>query len=129
MKEKKPKKIRRTAPAYDVTETNSDESIVVSVRHVSKKFCRNLRRSMAYGIADLSKNLLGLKPDAGTLRQAEFWALDNVNFSVRKGETLGFIGVNGSGKTTLLRLLTGIFPPDKGIIEVKGRVGALVVVD
>ena len=104
------------------------ENVIVSVKQVSKKFCRNLKRSMAYGIVDLSKNLLGIKPKTGTLRQGEFWALNDVNFSLRKGETLGFIGINGSGKTTMLRLLTGIFPPDKGSIEVKGRIGALVAV-
>jgi len=109
-------------------ESNKLGEAVISVKHVSKKFCRNLKRSMAYGIVDLSKNLLGIKPDTSTLRQTEFWALDDVNFELRKGETLGIIGVNGSGKTTLLRLLTGIFPPDKGEIMVKGRVGALVAV-
>lgn len=104
-----------------------NESLIV-VKHISKKFCRNLRRSMAYGIADLSKNLLGLKPDTRKLRQSEFWALDDVSFELKRGETLGIIGVNGSGKTTILRLLSGIFPPDMGEIHVMGRIGALVAV-
>lgn len=111
-----------------LAENRDQGEIVVSVRHVSKKFCRNLRRSMAYGILELSKNLLGIKPDSSILRKDEFWALNDVNFELRKGETLGVIGVNGSGKTTLLRLLTGIFPPDKGEIMIKGRVGALIAV-
>jgi lipopolysaccharide transport system ATP-binding protein len=106
-------------------ETNN---IVIAVEHVSKKFCRHLRRSMAYGIADLTKNLLGIKPDTTKLRKAEFWALDDVSFTLRQGDRLGIIGVNGSGKTTLLRLLTGIFPPDKGEMRLKGRIGALVAV-
>jgi len=110
------------------TEGNNQEDILVSIKHVSKKFCRNLRRSMAYGIADLSKNLLGMKPDTSMLRQSEFWAIDDISFELKRGETLGIIGVNGSGKTTLLRLLSGIFPPDKGEIQVKGRIGALVAV-
>jgi len=110
------------------TENTDKGKIVISVEHVSKKFCRKLRRSMAYGIADLSKNLLGMKPDTTTLRKDEFWALDDVSFELRQGDALGIIGVNGSGKTTLLRLLSGIFPPDKGEIMVNGRVGALVAV-
>lgn len=101
---------------------------VVSVKNVSKKFCKKLKRSMAYGIIDLSKNLVGLKPDSNELRKDEFWAVDDVSFELRKGEVLGLIGLNGSGKTTLLRLLTGIFPPDKGEIMMKGRVGALIAV-
>jgi len=102
------------------------DDVVVSVRNVSKKFCKTLRRSMAYGIADLARGLVGIKPDSRTLRKGEFWALDDVSFELRRGEVLGLIGVNGSGKTTLLRLLAGIFPPDKGQITVKGRVGALI---
>ncbi len=109
-------------------EDRNHDEVVVSIKQVSKKFCRNLRRSMAYGIVDLSKDLVGMKPDTHTLRQSEFWALDDVSFELRRGDRLGIIGMNGSGKTTLLRLLTGIFPPDKGEIQVKGRVGALVAV-
>lgn len=117
-----------TSQTSSFPESEKQGEVLVSIEHVSKKFCRHLRRSMAYGIADLSKNLLGLKPDTTTLRRSEFWALDDVNFDLRSGETLGIIGTNGSGKTTLLRLLTGIFPPDTGEIHVKGRVGALVAV-
>lgn len=102
------------------------EDAVLSVKRVSKKFCRNLKRSMAYGIMDLSKNLIGSKPDSSTLRKDEFWALDDINFELKKGECLGLIGPNGSGKSTLLRLLCGIFPPDKGEIMLKGRVAGLV---
>ncbi|MEW6673429.1 MAG: ABC transporter ATP-binding protein [Thermodesulfobacteriota bacterium] len=104
------------------------DDVVVSVRNVSKKFCKNLRRSMAYGISDLSKNLIGIKPDVAELRKDEFWAIDDISFQLGRGEVLGLIGVNGSGKSTLLRLLTGIFPPDKGDIRIMGRVGALIAV-
>jgi lipopolysaccharide transport system ATP-binding protein len=102
--------------------------VVVSATNVSKKFCRKLRRSMAYGIVDLGMNLLGMRPDLGRLRRDEFWALKDVSFELRRGEVLGLIGLNGSGKTTLLRLLAGILPPDTGEIRVKGRVGALIAV-
>ncbi|NIP31607.1 MAG: ATP-binding cassette domain-containing protein, partial [Candidatus Dadabacteria bacterium] len=80
------------------------------------------------GILDLSKNLIGMKPDSTRLRKDEFWALKDINLEIRRGEAIGLIGANGSGKSTLLRLLTGIFPPDKGEIMVKGRVGALIAV-
>ena len=109
-------------------ERRTNDDVVVSVKNVSKKFCKHLRRSMAYGIADLSKNLIGIKPDSTELRKDEFWAVKDVSFELKRGEVLGLIGVNGSGKTTLLRLLSGIFPPDKGEISIKGRVGALIAV-
>ena len=102
--------------------------ITIRVDHVSKKFCRSLRKSMRYGMHDIGRNLLrmGTKPD--TLRKDEFWAVDDVSFELRRGETLGVIGPNGSGKSTILKMLNGIFMPDKGRIEINGRVGALIEV-
>ena len=102
------------------------DDVVLSVRNVSKKFCRNLRRSMAYGIKDLACNLGGIRQETSGLRRDEFWALSEINLELRKSEFLGIIGANGSGKSTLLRLIHGIFPPDKGEIVARGRVGALI---
>jgi len=48
-------------------------------------------------------------------------ALDDVSFTVRRGEIVGLIGENGAGKSTLMRILGGIHPPDKGRIRVDGR--------
>ena len=125
------------------------DDVVLSVSGVSKKFCRNLKRSMLYGMRDLGRNLIGLNSQrvpsdepcvmretqlltphsslvTPPLRRDEFWALQDVNFTLKRGECLGLIGQNGSGKTTLLRLLTGIFPPEAGEIAVRGRVGAII---
>jgi ABC-2 type transport system ATP-binding protein len=52
----------------------------------------------------------------------EFQALDDVTFSVKKGEFFGIIGRNGSGKSTLLKLLAGIYRPDKGQIHINGLI-------
>jgi len=83
---------------------------------------------MAYGIQDIGRNLLGLGSRSNVLRNDEFWALRNIFFNVKKGETVGIVGPNGSGKTTLLKLLNGIFWPDEGKISLRGRVGALIEV-
>lgn len=98
----------------------------IRVENLSKKFCRNLRRSMFYGTVDVMRSMLGMAPSCGTLRKDEFWAVDGVSFELEKGESLGILGVNGSGKSTLLRLLNGIYMPDRGRIEVHGRIGALI---
>lgn len=101
---------------------------VVKVENVSKKFCRNLKRSMFYGAIDVCKSMMGIESSTAILRKGEFWSVDNVSLELKRGETLGIIGANGSGKTTLLRMLNGIFQPDKGRIEVNGRIGALIAV-
>jgi lipopolysaccharide transport system ATP-binding protein len=103
----------------------SDEA-VIQVEHVSKKFCKNLKTSMRYGIEDIGRNAIGMPSRCGQLRKQEFWAVNDVSFEVGRGETLGLIGRNGSGKTTLLKMLNGIFWPDKGKITVKGRMGVLI---
>jgi lipopolysaccharide transport system ATP-binding protein len=81
---------------------------------------------MFYGVKDIGMNLLGLSSHSDRLRKEEFWAIDDVSFEVKKGETLGIIGPNGSGKTTLLKMLNGIFWPDKGKITMEGEVGSLI---
>lgn len=103
-----------------------NNDIVVKVEDLHKKFCRSLRRSMFYGAADVLGGICGFSSNATKLRQSEFWALEGIDFELRRGETLAIIGQNGSGKSTLLRLLNGIFPPDKGRISLRGNIGALI---
>lgn len=100
--------------------------VLVSVSGVSKKFSKTLRHSMIYGLGDISRNVLGMSAKVDSLRAGEFWAINDVSFEVKRGECLGVIGPNGAGKTTLLKLLNGIIPPDRGRIELCGRVGGII---
>ena len=56
----------------------------------------------------------------------EFWALEDINFGVNKGQVIGIIGENGAGKTTLLKLIAGMLVPDRGEVYVQGKVSALM---
>jgi ABC-type polysaccharide/polyol phosphate transport system ATPase subunit len=58
----------------------------------------------------------------------QFWALQDVSFTVGRGTALGLIGPNGAGKSTVLKLLTRILRPTRGRLVVRGRVGALIEV-
>lgn len=117
--------------------TANDSEVLVKVEGVSKKFCRSLKKSLWYGIKDIAHELnpFSHRSTAGcplpidncpSLRTDEFWAVNNVSFALKRGECLGLIGHNGAGKTTLLKMLNGLIKPDSGLIEMRGRVGALI---
>ena len=74
-----------------------------------------------------SENITGLKEYVikmlkRELMFQEFYALKNINFQVRRGESWGLIGKNGSGKSTLLKLICGILKPYTGTVKVNGRI-------
>src|SRR3974377_556848 len=102
------------------------DDVLIRVQSVSKKFCRDLKRSLWYGVRDTVNDLLGRDGSAQDLRRDEFWALNDVSFEVRRGECLGLIGRNGAGKTTLLKMLNGLIKPERGRIAMRGQLGALI---
>ena len=103
----------------------SGEAPLIRVEGLSKKFCTDLRTSLKYGVQDLAAEVVGRERNH-ELRTKEFWALQDVGFELRRGECLGLLGRNGAGKTTLLKMLNGLMKPDKGRIELRGRIGALI---
>jgi len=144
------RKIMSQAYISDIpTASTANQEVLVNVEGVSKKFCRSLKRSLWYGVCDIAAELNplaehgagrqkrgvggitenGSNPlvaDKAELRPGEFWAVSDISFELRRGDCLGLIGRNGAGKTTLLKMLNGLIKPDRGRIEMNGRVGALI---
>jgi homopolymeric O-antigen transport system ATP-binding protein len=101
-------------------------SSLVEARAISKKYCRDLKKSLWYGLCDIGKEVSGRIQNAEQLRTGEFWALQNVSFSLNPGDALGLLGRNGAGKTSLLRVLNGVMRPDLGFARVRGEVAPLI---
>ncbi len=96
------------------------EKPIVEVKGVYKKFCTSLKLNMLYGLQDIFKFKKVKK--LPSLRKNEFWALQNVNLKIGRGEVVGILGMNGAGKTTLIRTIMGAFPVSYGSIKVNGRI-------
>ena len=89
--------------------------VAIRVEHLSKMYKLYNRPS------DRLREALGMR-----VKVQEHYALNDVNFEVRRGETVGIIGTNGSGKSTVLKIITGVVSPTKGQVTVDGRISALL---
>jgi ABC-type polysaccharide/polyol phosphate transport system ATPase subunit len=99
----------------------------VAFQNVWKKFRRGeLHDSLRDLIPHAASRMFGRSRVRDELRAREFWAVQDVSFSVGPGQALGIIGPNGAGKSTILKLLTRILQPTSGRCGVRGRVGALI---
>lgn len=97
---------------------------VIEVNQVWKEYNKGIDRrykSLRDTFINLPNNIWGEKKE-------KFWALQDINFQVEAGESIGIIGRNGAGKSTLLKILSRITPPTKGSITLRGRVASLLEV-
>lgn len=93
-------------------------NIAIKADNVSMMF--NLSREREERLKEYVINLLKRK-----LFFDEFWALRDISFEVKKGDSLGLVGTNGSGKTTLLKVISGIIKPTKGKVTTEGSIAPL----
>ncbi len=88
---------------------------MIEVNHVS--LCYRMPAERVSGMKEFLVQAL-----QGKLQYKEFWALQDVNFSIEKGEVLGLVGANGAGKSTMLKVISGILKPTKGAVTVHGNI-------
>jgi ABC-type polysaccharide/polyol phosphate transport system ATPase subunit len=102
--------------------------VALRMEHVYKKF----RKGEVYNsLRDLLPALTGklFRPQgASKSDKRDFWALQDISFEVKRGESLGIIGPNGAGKSTILKILSRIMRPTSGSLIVNGRLSALIEV-
>jgi lipopolysaccharide transport system ATP-binding protein len=103
----------------------SSKDIAIRVENLSKcyEIYTNPRDRLRQFVMPRLQRLTG-RPPKQYFR--EFWALKDVSFEVKKGETVGIIGRNGSGKSTLLQMICGTLHPTCGSIQTNGRIAALL---
>ena len=93
--------------------------VVIEVKDVWKKF--RIYRERSRMLKEVFINLF-----RGGDRYEEFWALKGVSLSVRRGEAVGIIGKNGAGKSTLFKVMCGVLRPERGTVEIRGRISPLI---
>ena len=99
----------------------------IEVCNVWKKFHRGeLHDNLRDLVPSIAKRLMGRSPKSDQLATGDFWALQDINFQVKRGEALGIIGPNGAGKSTILKILSCILRPNRGSIHISGRLSALI---
>ena len=92
---------------------------IVTVDHVSMKF------NLSSEKFDSFKEYV-IKSIKRQVSYDEFWALKDISFEVRRGESLGLVGLNGSGKSTMLKIIAGVLKPTKGLVSVRGNMAPLI---
>jgi ABC-type polysaccharide/polyol phosphate transport system ATPase subunit len=95
------------------------ESVAIELKNVSKSFEINSQ-----------KGIFSLFQKAKTERRKfkRLTALEDISFTIQRGETIGVMGLNGQGKTTLLKIIAGIYKPDSGTVSVHGKLAPLLQV-
>jgi len=103
----------------------SSNDIAIQVQNISKLYqiYDNPRDRLKQFFYPKMQRIVGAPPKKYF---NEFWALNDINFEIKKGECAGIIGRNGSGKSTLLQIITGTLTPTTGIVKTSGRIAALL---
>lgn len=95
------------------------DKVALKVDDVSMKF--NLSKEKVDNFKDYIIKMIKRE-----LRYNEFWALQNVSFTINQGDRVGILGLNGAGKSTLLKVIAGVFKPTSGTVTRHGKIAPLL---
>ena len=109
-----------------LSKTSSSKAGSISVRGVGKSYALGGPVVQHTTVAEMLVHKL--KHPFRKVEQKTFWALQNINFEIARGDVVGIVGRNGAGKSTLLKVLSRITPPTVGEVDLHGRVGSLLEV-
>ena len=113
---------------------DSREDIIIDIRGLKKKYrlgkigANTLQGAIKERRMERKNRLKGESEGNKALSGSEFYALDGIDLTVKRGETLGIIGRNGAGKSTLLKILSRITAPTEGTVDLYGRVASMLEV-
>lgn len=97
----------------------SEKKLALEVNDVSIKF--NLSKEKLDSLKEYVIKLLKRQ-----IKYDEFWALQNVSFTLNKGDRLGILGLNGAGKSTLLKVIAGVYKPTTGMVKKYGKIAPML---
>lgn len=98
-------------------------SSMIKVNDVSMKFNLGIEKNFSLKLFFI--NLFKTKKKENKAEK-DFWALKHINFDVKSGEVVGFVGSNGAGKSTLLKVVSGVMKPTEGNVEVRGNICPMI---
>lgn len=101
-----------------------DKDIMIEADNISMRF--NLGIEKGFSLKQGFVDLFNKEKRKRKKKKNEFWALKDVDFKVKRGEVVGFIGSNGAGKSTLLKIIAGVMKPTKGKVSVYGNICPMI---
>lgn len=96
-----------------------ENDVIIDVSHVTMKF--NMPKEKLDNMKEFFIKLIKRQ-----IKYDEFTALEDISFSIKRGEVVGIVGLNGSGKSTILKIISGILAPTEGSVQVDGTISPLI---